>query len=65
MVQWTNSLAQVKDQEKSILNEEEKYNVVTLQLRISYAYERCKFECNKFFEIKKCENHCQILDRII
>jgi len=29
MVQWTNSLAQVKDQEKSILNEEEKYNEIS------------------------------------
>ena len=29
MVQWTNSLAQVKDQEKSILSENEKYNEIS------------------------------------
>ena len=29
MVQWTNSLAQVKEQEKSILSDEEKYNDIS------------------------------------
>ena len=29
MVKWTNSLAQVKDQEKSILSDEEKYNDIS------------------------------------